>query len=219
MPDTRRLLEVWVIETNTAYRAVPFETVANWLQQGRLLAEDRIRPTGTQDWFRIDSIRALTPYLPQPEPERIEDQAEALEPVEAEFSWRSRGDEEDNDPDMIPLIDITLVLLIFFMMTAAIATGMFAPIDTPPAENQLTSIQQNTYWVAVDKDAKGRNRYALGNDNRELVKAGPELAAVVAGMRKEVEKGFEELQAQPAKDRLLTLRINVRGDQKLAIET
>src|SRR5437660_756991 len=193
MADNRRLLDVWVIETNTAYRAVPFETVANWLQQGRLLAEDRIRPAGTQDWFRIDSIRALTPYLPQPEPERVEDQAEALEPVEAEFSWHSRGEDEDNDPDMIPLIDITLVLLIFFMMTAAIATGMFAPIDTPAAVNQLTTIQNNTYWVAVDKDARDQPRYALGKDNQEVVKPGPDLAPVLSAVRKEAEKGFEEL--------------------------
>ena len=71
-------LDVWIVETNTAYKAVPFETVANWLQQGRLLAEDRVRPAGTQDWFQIDSVRALDPYVPQTEPQRIDDEAEAL---------------------------------------------------------------------------------------------------------------------------------------------
>src|SRR5438128_608643 len=119
MPENRRLLDIWIVETNTAYRSVPFETVANWLQQGRLLGEDRVRPAGTKDWYKIETVRALKPYLPQLQPRRIEDQAEALEPVEAELAWRPDSDREEDDPDMIPLIDIALVLLIFFMMTAA----------------------------------------------------------------------------------------------------
>ena len=40
---------------------------------------------------------------------------------------------------MIPLIDITLVLLIFFMMTAAVNAGLFSPIDTPPASERPAS--------------------------------------------------------------------------------
>jgi biopolymer transport protein ExbD len=219
MADKRRLLDVWVVETNTAYRAVPFETVANWMQQGRLLGEDRVRPAGTQDWYRIDAIPALMPYLPVEEPQRIEDEAEALEPVEAEFNFRRPEGADEDDPDMIPLIDITLVLLIFFMMTAAIAAGMFTPIDTPAAQHQLTTIEKNTYWVAVDRDPKTKElRFALGHDNKQLSeKQGPELAPVLTEFKGEIRKGFEEL-AQ-AKDPLLTLRVNVRADKTLAIET
>ena len=47
-------------------------------------------------------------------------------------SWTSPGsrrrDDEDDDVDMIPLIDISLVLLIFFMMTATVA-GSWRRID------------------------------------------------------------------------------------------
>jgi biopolymer transport protein ExbD len=206
VPETRRLLDVWIVETNTAYRAVPFETVANWLQQGRLLAEDRVRPAGTQDWFQIDSVRALHPYLPQSEPQRIDDRAEALEPVEAELSWRHPGEGDEDDPDMIPLIDITLVLLIFFMMTAAVATGMFAPIDTPAAEHQLTTIEKDSYTVAIDKDAKEQLRFALAKDNTELEAAGPDISHISARLKKDLEsvKG--------------TVRINLRGDTFLPIE-
>jgi biopolymer transport protein ExbD len=206
MPDNRRLMDVWIVETNAAYKAVPFETVANWLQQGRLLGEDRVRPAGTPTWFRIDAVSALAPYVPQAEPQRVEDQAEALEPVEADFNWRRGAGEEDDDPDMIPLIDISLVLLIFFMMTAAIQAGLFTPIDTPPALHQLTTIQEGTYWVGVDKDSSGQLRYTLGQDDRTLEQGGPDLAHVKQRLQKELAKVKGEV------------RINLRGDRKLPIE-
>jgi biopolymer transport protein ExbD len=206
MAENRRLLDVWIVETNTAYRAVPFETVANWLQQGRLLGEDRVRPAGTQDWFRIDSVSALAPYLPQAEPQRIDDQAEALEPVEADLSWKSSASEEDDDPDMIPLIDITLVLLIFFMMTAAISSGMFAPIETPAAEHQLTTIEKESYFVAIDKDANDQVRYALGKDNAEVEAAGPDMTHISARLKKDLENVRGKV------------HVNLRADQSLPIE-
>jgi biopolymer transport protein ExbD len=206
MAENRRMLDIWIVETNTAYRAVPFETVANWLQQGRLLAEDRVRPAGAAEWFRIDSVRALAVYLPQSEPQRIDDRAEALEPVEAEFSWRRPQDEEDEDPDMIPLIDISLVLLIFFMMTAAIQAGLFSPIETPTAIHQLLTIQEGTYFVAIDSDSQGKPSFALGLDNQELEKPAPDMSAVSARLKKELAQVRGEV------------RINMRAHKALPIE-
>jgi biopolymer transport protein ExbD len=206
MPDNRRLLDIWIVETNTAYRSVPFETVANWLQQGRLLAEDCVRPAGTTAWFKIAGVRALALYLPKLQPQSIEDKAEALEPVEGEMSWRHPGDQEEDDPDMIPLIDITLVLLIFFMMTAAVQSGMFAPIDTPPAVNQLTSVKEGTYFVAIDKDAGGSPLYGLGKDEKELTAPGPELAPVLARLQKELDPLHGEV------------RVNIRAHRQLPVE-
>jgi biopolymer transport protein ExbD len=206
MAENRRLLDVWIVETNAAYKAVPFETVANWLQQGRLLGEDRVRPAGTPTWFRIDTINALTPYLPQAEPQRVEDEAEALESVEAEFTWRRATADEDDDPDMIPLIDISLVLLIFFMMTAAIQAGLFTAIDTPAAEHQLASIREGSYWIGIDKDAKGQPRFAYGKDAATLEPAGPDWTKVKAAMQQELSglKG--------------DVRVNLRGDKTLPYE-
>ena len=37
MAEKRRFLDVWIVESNTVYQEVPFEVVADWLQQGRLL--------------------------------------------------------------------------------------------------------------------------------------------------------------------------------------
>jgi biopolymer transport protein ExbD len=130
MSDTRRLLDVWIVETKKVYREVPFNVVADWVQQGRLLDDDRLRPAGAGEWQRVADFPEFRPYQPQPEPHRADDTAEALEPVEFEVAAAPRRRDEDDDPDMIPLIDVSLVLLIFFMMTAA--GGVVAsPIKTP----------------------------------------------------------------------------------------
>src|SRR3954453_11033791 len=119
MAEERRFLDVWIVESNTVYREVPFTVVADWIQQGRLLEDDMLRPSGTAEWMKVGTSPTFAPYLPKAMPQGAEDQAEAMEPVALDFAWKKRHDEEDDDVDMIPLIDVSLVLLIFFMMTAS----------------------------------------------------------------------------------------------------
>jgi hypothetical protein len=61
-------LDVWVVERETVYREVPFTVVADWLQQGRLLGEDRVRLSGQEQWHLISAVSAFKPYLPGPAP-------------------------------------------------------------------------------------------------------------------------------------------------------
>jgi biopolymer transport protein ExbD len=206
MAEKRRFLDVWVVDTNTVYREVPFTVVADWIQQGRLLAEDKARPSGKGGWFPLGDLPALAAFFPKPEPFRVEDQAEALEPVEFDFAPK-RHDEEADDPDMIPLIDITLVLLIFFMMTAAVQAGLFSPIDTPPAKHQVLQIEQGMYWVGIDKDKEGELRYSLGKDEREIHKPGKGLEPVLDRLRGEL------------KDIGGDVRVRIRADKNLPNDT
>ena len=46
MAEKRRFLDVWIVETNTVYKEVPFTVVSDWVQQGRLLEDDRITSPG-----------------------------------------------------------------------------------------------------------------------------------------------------------------------------
>ena len=102
MAQKKRFLDVWIVESNTVYREVPYTVVSDWIQQSRLLGDDMVRRSGTKDWFKIGSSPELAAYIPRSDPLTVEDQAEALEPVEMGFNWKgSRGEEED-DPDMIP---------------------------------------------------------------------------------------------------------------------
>jgi biopolymer transport protein ExbD len=161
MDEKRRFIDVWIIETNTVYREVPYEVVADWVQQGRLLEDDRLRQSGTNDWVPLGSMPAFAAYLPKAEPFRAEDQAEALEQVQIDLAWRHPRDEEDQDPDMIPLIDVSLVLLIFFMMTATVATGA-AFISTPWTHQADLNSDLNKLWIGIDFGRGNEPVYSLG---------------------------------------------------------
>ncbi len=171
MAEKRRFLDVWIVESNTVYREVPFTVVADWVQQGRLLENDMLRPSGTAEWFRVGASPDFSPYLPRSEPDRVEDQAEAMEPVELDFRWDKRHDDEDDDVDMIPLIDVSLVLLIFFMLTAS-GAGLAAFVPTPAAEYANTAVgNPEDVGLNIDLTGEGDNRrpvYSMTVGNKIL---------------------------------------------------
>lgn len=167
MGKERRFLDVWIIESNTVYREVPFPVVADWVQQGRLLENDMLRRSGTAEWFPVGGSPDFSPYLPRSEPYRVEDTAEALEPVELDFRWKKRPEDEDDDVDMIPLIDVSLVLLIFFMLTASSA-GLAAFVPTPPAEFGVLSPNSQELQLNINLEGEGDKRspvfsFSVGN--------------------------------------------------------
>jgi biopolymer transport protein ExbD len=141
--------------------------VLDWIQQGRLLGEDQIRSSGTKDWVRIGENTALSAYLPREEPLRANDQAEALEPVELDFHWQKPQPDEDDEVDMIPLIDVSMVLLVFFMMTAG-AGGAAAFIKTPAVETGSLATTSGI-WIGINLEGEGKDRtlvYSLGEEGK-----------------------------------------------------
>lgn len=153
----KRFLDVWIVEANTVYREVPFPVVSDWVQQGRLLENDMLRRSGTAEWFPIGGSPDFAPYLPRSEPDRVDDVAEALEPVQLDFQWKKRPEDEDDDVDMIPLIDVSLVLLIFFMLTASTA-GISAFVPTPQAEYGAISPNNEEVQLNINLEGEGDNR-------------------------------------------------------------
>jgi hypothetical protein len=213
-----RKLDVWVVESDTVYREVPFTVVADWLQQGRLLGEDRVRLTGQKQWHIIAAVKALQPYVPRQESAEARDQAEALEPVELGLRWNRPQEGEDEDVDMIPLIDISLVLLIFFMMTASITSGMVSNINTPGAKHQLAAIAQDMWWIgiepksragAVERGSEGEILpwLSVGLDSQELLAPTTDRGQALTLLAEKLGAAQGEI------------IIRVRGDRALPVET
>ena len=160
MAEKRRFLDVWLVESNTVYREVPFTVVADWVQQSRVLPDDMLRPSGTAQWYKVGASPEFSPYIPRSEPYRVDDRAEAEEPVELDFAWKRRPEEEDDDVDMIPLIDISLVLLIFFIMTTTTATAAYIN-NTPAAVHGLLTSSTDMLWIGI-KDEEGAPVFSIG---------------------------------------------------------
>ncbi len=157
MSKESNLLDVWIVESNTVYREVPFQVVSDWIQQGRLLENDRLRSSGKGEWYEVGTSPDFSPYLPRSEPDRVEDTAEALEPVELDIRWKHAPPDEDDDVDMIPLIDVSLVLLIFFMLTASSA-GLAAFVPTPPSTYGTIDPNAEGIQLNINLEGDGDNR-------------------------------------------------------------
>src|SRR5262245_15501377 len=179
MAQKRRFLDVWLVEPNTVYREVPFTVVCDWVQQSRLLPDDMLRPSGTAQWFRVGESPDFQPYIPRAEPTRIEDEASALEPVHLDFSWKRAHEEEDDDVDMIPLIDISLVLLIFFIMTSTAATAA-AIMNIPRAYNgQVIDPGKRMLWINVTLEGEEpRTVFSVNLGDRKPARGDDNLASI-----------------------------------------
>jgi biopolymer transport protein ExbD len=143
--------DVWLSQGKTVYKDVPHEVITDWLQQGRLLGDDRIRPAGMQDWFPIAGVPAFAGFIPKADLLRTDEKAEALEPLEMGFQWGKEQEQEEADPDMIPLIDVSLVLLIFFMITSTVA-AVTSTIRVPEVKHIIPDItfNVNMIWIGIE---------------------------------------------------------------------
>jgi biopolymer transport protein ExbD len=169
MAKSKRYYDIWIIETNTVYREVPYEVVTDWLQQGRLLGSDKARPAGASDWFELAQLPEIAAYAPRREEHRAEDVAEALEPVELEMNWKRSPGDDDQDVDMIPLIDVSLVLLIFFMMTSTVS-GLPGNLTLPEINTATGKIAVEELWLGIERNKEQKDAapiFSLGIGNAQ----------------------------------------------------
>jgi biopolymer transport protein ExbD len=217
MAQKRRFLDVWIVESDTVYREVPYEVVTDWIQQGRLLDDDMLRWSGQAEWFRLGSTPMFKAFMPQAEPDRADDQAEALEPVHVDFSWKRPHPDEDDDVDMIPLIDVSLVLLVFFMMTTTAVAASFY-IKTPAAENGNVTSDPELYWVGLqykragDREDRHTLVYVVGKGEDVLGQGAEakkwEVPDTDADRAKALADVVQALEQQPG-----TLRVNIKAEE------
>jgi biopolymer transport protein ExbD len=182
MAEKRRFLDIWIVESNTVYKEVPFAVVTDWVQQGRLLEDDMYKPSGTREWIRFGGSSEMMPYFPRPEPTRAQDQAEALEAVHIDFSYKRPHEDEDEDVDMIPLIDVSLVLLVFFMLSATTA-GLAAFVKTPLVDNGIAADSPGSLRIDIAVDPEdGSPVYAVAVGNNQPTADEKDLHTLTAAL-------------------------------------
>lgn len=133
MAKAPKAFDVWFVTANTVYRQVPYQVVADWVREGRLGAADQLRPggSGDGDWRTVGTWELFADYLPGSATAAGAEggEVELPEPVEPESHGKKLREAEDDEVDMIPLIDISMVLLVFFVIVSA--TGALSPVDVP----------------------------------------------------------------------------------------
>lgn len=154
-----RSWDVWLVAANQVYRGVPADVVAGWAEQGRLAPGDRLRPAGSDDaWTSAKDAPGVggffAPAASTPPP------PEGPVP-EIEFEPRPRRREaSDDEVDMIPLIDVSLVLLVFFMLTTVVAT--MPSVDVPAIKNAPALAQQtDALLIQIEEPTAGALAYTV----------------------------------------------------------
>lgn len=164
MTKPPKAFDVWLMTADTVYKGVPYQVVAGWVGEGRLGPADKVRPAGTAaPWAGVGESPLLADYLPRaapvadvavgpidPDPNRGAEPVEAPDPAEIDAVYRQTREEEDDEVDMIPLIDISMVLLVFFIIVSA--TGALSPVDVPDMKygGELTS-SPDAITIAIEK--------------------------------------------------------------------
>lgn len=162
---------VWIVGSNTVYRGVPFTVVCDWIQEGRLLPRDCVRTPDEQNWHYLSDMGLFQPYFPQKDTmPKADDAAEAYAPIEMEFQPRE-GEAEDEDPDMIPLIDISMVLLVFFMMTSSALLADSPDVAIPEAKVAYAAEKQGSLFVTVLFNKTKEYRYRIGAPEKGVSEA------------------------------------------------
>ena len=171
--------DVWFVTANTVYKAVPYNVVADWTGQGRLGAADRLRPAGTEGaWKPVSEWPLIADYLPRPVVTAVPDPVAVGEPIslpdapeEAGLIRSKREAEDDNEVDMIPLIDISMVLLVFFIMMSA--AGALSPVDVPEmtfAGELKTDAEAIT--ISIEKKPNGEDVFYTVREGAQPAKKG-----------------------------------------------
>jgi biopolymer transport protein ExbD len=133
VPTPPKTFDVWFVAANTVYKAVPYNVVADWTTQGRLAPSDQLRPSGTNEaWKRVDEYALFRDFAPRGAAVAVV-AGSAPAPVVEEQDFdplpHKHKEGDDDEVDMIPLIDISMVLLVFFIMMQA--AGALSPVDVP----------------------------------------------------------------------------------------
>lgn len=143
LPDAK-YYDVWIIKANQVIREIPATTILQWIGERRLISRDKIRPAGTAEWFEV----GLHPSLGNNPVQKVNIESEDFEYPSQLFG---KYQIVDDDIDMIPLIDVSLVLLVYFLMSTS-SMGSGPSTKLPIAEYASVKGIKDQAWIEIDSN-------------------------------------------------------------------
>ncbi len=177
MSKPPKAFDVWFVSANTVYKGVPYSVVSDWAQEGRLGAADMVKAAGSNlPWQALGRNEFLSDYLPRSGPAVAvpaeADASQVASPAAVEAATGEHADlpepepvampheEADDEVDMIPLIDVSMVLLVFFIIMRA--AGAVAPVDVPEMKfGGQVSNDPEAITINIDKKNEDTVIYSL----------------------------------------------------------
>lgn len=167
------LLDVKIAKTGRVYERVPLDKLRRWVAERRVLPDDLVRPVGATRWMRVATAPELAPsgaagpaqpppVTPKPPTQPAAgDTGDIGIAVPAKTRPRRRFRLlEDTTMDMMPMIDVTFQLLIFFMFANQLANPN--PIEVPEARYGRGIMPDGKQAILVDD----QGRYYLGESTK-----------------------------------------------------
>jgi biopolymer transport protein ExbD len=177
-------MELKVASLNRVYGPVTMEKLVHLATAGRISAHDMVRRAGTADWLLVTDVPALAASLPHRA--TVDELEQEIEPSGGYVSTRGRWQWGDVEMDMTPMIDVTFQLLIFFMITHAMANP--PPMDVPEVRHGRGVTIEGQQLVLVDQEG----RYYLG-DRAAEENASPSLDELIREVRQNARQGDQVL--------------------------
>lgn len=153
---------VWSVKKKSSgkiYQKLPFATLKAWILEARIDPDDLVTNAVLQKWTDAGDIDELAPFFA---PESLG--SDVVSGGEIAFPWQTSGKGSDDvELDLTPMIDITFLLLTFFLATATFAIHQVKNVDIPKATH-VQEHKQEKLAITIDKDRRiyiGRKEVTL----------------------------------------------------------
>lgn len=115
-------------DSKKVYKNLPFSTIKVWILEARIEPQDYVTNAQLQKWVKVSSLKSLQSYFSS-------NTSDVISSRDVRFAWSNSDEEEGVDIDLTPMIDVTFLLLIFFMVTATFAVHEVMGIKVPKAKH------------------------------------------------------------------------------------
>lgn len=209
--------DIFRTEKEKKYYAVDDEVVRKLIASGKLTDEDYLRPAGDKAWRKIEQLRgyfaqgkSARPPLPPTRAATVQDAEveealsgyhSAVEVLEEDQSdllvgiRKNRKRRKVEELDLTPMVDVTFLLLLFFMLTASYSLQKSIEVPAPDPEKStqqaqsLEDLRDDYIIITVEAD----NRILLDD---EAVPA-PQLVDRIRASRRETNRNEMIINGDP----------------------